>query len=54
MLTMMMILAVVFFVIKQEEIDFRNLIQVVSISFFATFIVSFLAVRQRIVAARAW
>ena len=45
----MMILAVVFFVIKQEEIDFRNLIQVVSISFFFTFIVSFLMVRQNLV-----
>ena len=49
MLTMMVILAVVFFVIKQEEIDFRNLIQVVSISFFFTFIVSFLMVRQNLV-----
>ena len=49
MVTMMMILAVVFFVIKQEEIDFRNLIQVVSISFFFTFIVSFLMVRQNLV-----
>ena len=49
MVTMMMILAVVFFVIKQEEIDFRNLIQVVSISFFFTFIVSFLMVRQNVV-----
>ena len=49
MVTMMVILAVVFFVIKQEEIDFRNLIQVVSISFFFTFIVSFLMVRQNVV-----
>ena len=54
MITMMLILAIVFFVIKKEEIDFRNLIQVVSISFFATFILSFIMVRQTVIRARDW
>ena len=54
MVTMMIMISMVFFVQEQRQINFSNLLQVVSLSFFITFILSYLMIRQNFIRASAW
>ena len=49
MIVIALMLSVFLFMIKQEEVDFMNVLQIVSISFFLSFLNSFLMVRQSLI-----
>ena len=54
MIVIALMLSVFLFMIKQEEVDFMNVLQIVSISFFLSFLNSFLMVRQSLIQPREW
>ena len=45
MMTIMTMLSVFLFMVKNEEVDFMNVLQIVSISFFLSFLNSFVMLR---------
>ena len=51
---MMLMMSVFLFMIKNAEVDFMNVLQIVSISFFMTFVGSFIQVRQTLITPWEW
>ena len=54
MMVLMLMISVFLFMIKNEEVDFMNILQIVSISFFLAFINSFLMIRQNLISPWEW
>ena len=54
MMVLMLMVSVFLFMIKNEEVDFMNILQIVSISFFLAFINSFLMIRQNLISPWEW
>ena len=54
MTVIMLMLAVFLFLVKDDEVDFMNILQIVSISFFLSFINSFIMVRQTLITPWEW
>ena len=54
MMVLMLMISVFLFMIKNEEVDFMNILQIVSISFFLAFINSFLLIRQNLISPWEW
>ena len=54
MMVLMLMMSVFIFMIKNEAVDFMNILQIVSISFFLAFINSFLMIRQTLISPWEW
>ena len=54
MVTLNIMIAIIYFIDHQKSINFSNLLQVVSISFFITFLISYIMIRQNYIRACAW
>ena len=54
MMTIMTMLSVFLFMVRNEEVDFMNVLQIVSISFFLSFLNSFIMLRQTLIRPWEW
>ena len=54
MMVIMLLLSVFLFMVKDEQVDFMNILQIVSISFFLSFLNSFIMLRQTLVRPWEW
>ena len=54
MVTLMTMMAIWMFIEERMQLNFANLIQMVSLSFFITFLLSYVMIRQNCIRASAW